>query len=58
MLDIRNIPFIRKLDDWLHDPNSSFNKGSTVKPYRELLNPEHPDWLIKGRKFGKGSGRK
>lgn len=42
---------LRRLDDWLHDPKSSFNVGSEVPVRRELLDPNYPDWLIKGKKY-------
>jgi hypothetical protein len=40
-----------RCESWMHDPKSSFNTGSKVPVRRELLDPNYPDWLIKGRKF-------
>lgn len=39
----------KRFDNWLHDPNSSFNRGSKVKPIKK--SDSHPEWMMKRRKF-------
>lgn len=37
--------------DWLHDPQSSFNKGSKPKPPRNLWDRFFPDIPTEGTKY-------
>jgi len=47
---LRKITWVQKLDDWLHDPESSFNKGAKHKDKIHTKWPES-HWLFRRIKF-------